>query len=214
MARKIAKALADSKSAPNGVASIIKTLRLRAGLTLNELARDAKVAASTISKIESGQLSPGYDIILRLAGGLGVDVAELFRPAVAAAATGRRGVTRQGHGQVHDAVAYTYEALAGDISHKEFLPLVATIKARSRDEWSDLPAHEGEELVYVLSGSVVIYTDHYEPLKLEQGDSVYFDSRSGHAIVSTSPEDAKIVWISSHHQALSDSVIDKLRPAE
>lgn len=85
MARKAANAAKRPKPTPAGVAVIVRTLRLRAGLTLNELSRQAEVAASTISKIESGQLSPGYDIILRLADGLGVDVAELFKPAVSTA---------------------------------------------------------------------------------------------------------------------------------
>lgn len=203
LARKAASAAKPQKPTVSGVALIVRTLRLRAGLTLNELSRNAQVAASTISKIESGQLSPGYDVILRLAEGLGVDVAELFKPAVAAAPTGRRGVTRKGQGQVHDAGRYAYEALAGDVARKDFLPLVATIKARSRDEWSELPAHEGEELVYVLSGRVIVYSEHYEPLELDAGDSVYFDSRSGHALVSSSPQDAQILWISSHHSALA-----------
>lgn len=205
MARKAASAAKRPKPALSGVAVIVRTLRQRAELTLNELSRNAQVAASTISKIESGQLSPGYDIIVRLADGLGVDVAELFRPAVSAAPTGRRGVTRKGQGEAYATPNYAYEALAGDVARKEFLPLVATIKARSRDEWTDLPAHEGEELVYVLSGRVIVYTDHYEPLELGEGDSVYFDSRSGHALVSASPQDARIVWISSHHGALAES---------
>ncbi len=191
-----------AKAAAGGVAAIVKTLRHRAGLTLNELARKAEVAASTISKIESGQLSPGYDIILRLADGLEVDVAELFKPAVAVAATGRRGVTRKGQGGRYETNNYSYEALASDVAKKAFLPLVATIKARQRLDWDELPAHEGEELVFVLSGSVIVYSEHYEPLELMEGDSVYFDSRSGHAIVSSGPADARIVWISSHDSAL------------
>jgi ribosome-binding protein aMBF1 (putative translation factor) len=49
-----------SRVAPSsGIAAIVKTFRHNAQLTLNELAQRANVAASTISKIESGQLSPG-----------------------------------------------------------------------------------------------------------------------------------------------------------
>ncbi len=192
-----------AKAAPGGVAAIVKTLRNRSGLTLNELARKAEVAPSTISKIESGALSPGYEIIVRLADGLGVDVAELFKQNLTTAPTGRRGVTRAGRGDRYETSCYNYEILAGDVARKAFLPLVATIKARERLDWGELPAHEGEELVLVLSGSIVVYSEHYEPLELHEGDSVYFDSRSGHAIVSSSPKDAQIVWISSHHSALS-----------
>ncbi len=194
------------KPAIGGVAVILKTLRNKAGLTLNELARHAGVASSTISKIESGQLSPGYDIITRLADGLGVDVAELFRPNIAAAPTGRRAVTRRGQGERHETDYYKYEILASDVARKDFLPLIANVKARSRFDWDTLPSHEGEEMVYVLEGKVTVFSEHYEPLELEFGDSVYFDSRSGHALVSTSDEDARILWVSSAHGPLTRPV--------
>ena len=55
--------------------------------------------------------------------------------------------------------------------------------------------HEGEELLLVLEGDVVVYTEEYEPLALTEGDSTYFDSTMGHAVVSTSKGDALILWV-------------------
>ncbi|WP_439590504.1 helix-turn-helix domain-containing protein [Hydrogenophaga sp.] len=186
----------------SALGAIVKALRTRAGLTLTELAEKGDLAASTISKIESGQLSPGYETIQRLAIGLGVEVAELFQPRVEPVSTGRRGVTRRGQGVRHTSEHYEYEALASDLSRKQFLPLFATIKARSHQQFGPLPSHEGEEFVYVVSGSIALHSEHYEPLTLHEGDSVYFDSRTGHALVSTGPEEARIVWICSDRDAL------------
>ncbi|SCK20076.1 transcriptional regulator, XRE family with cupin sensor [Variovorax sp. HW608] len=186
-----------------GLEAIVKALRHRAGLTLTALADRANLAISTLSKIEAGQLSPGYETIQRLAVGLGVDAAELFMPRVEPAPAGRRGVTKRGQGVRYASEHYEYEALAADLARKQFLPLTATIKARSPDEFEGLPSHEGEEFVYVVSGSLELHSEHYEPLKLGPGDSVYFDSRAGHALVSTSKEDAKVVWICSDRDALS-----------
>lgn len=183
---------------------IVRTLRHRAGLTLVELAERGELAASTISKIEAGQLSPGYETIQRLAIGLGIDVAELFQSPLGTVPTGRRGVTRRGQGVHHESSHYEYEALAPDLSKKQFLPLVATIKARSATSFGDLPSHAGEEFVYVVSGSITVHSEHYEPLLLEEGDSVYFDSRGGHALVSNGPTDAKVIWICSDRDALKD----------
>ncbi|MBR1175228.1 helix-turn-helix transcriptional regulator [Bradyrhizobium sp. KB893862 SZCCT0404] len=184
------------------ISGIVKTLRKRAGLTLAELAERSGVSTSTISKIETGQLLPGYEVILGLSIGLGVEVAELFRMNLTEAPTGRRGVTRSGAGAKYNSPRYVYEALAPDVSKKHFLPLVATVKARSVREFGRLPSHEGEEFVYVLSGSVRLYSEHYEPLELDAGDSAYFDSRSGHALISTSPDDATVVWVCSDIDAL------------
>jgi transcriptional regulator with XRE-family HTH domain len=193
---------AAPSSGQDALKTVAKALRTRAGLTLTELAERAGLAISTISKIETGQLSPGYETIQRLAIGLGIDVAELFKPRVESVSTGRRGVTRKGQGVRHQSDHYEYEALAADLSQKRFLPLVATIKARSVEEFGQLPAHEGEEFVYVISGSLTLHTEHYEPLSLGAGDSVYFDSRAGHALVSADDEDARIVWICSDRDAL------------
>lgn len=147
-------------------------------------------------------MSPGYETIQRLAIGLGVEVSELFQSRIDTVPTGRRGVTRRGLGVHHESAHYDYEALAPDLSKKQFLPLVATIKARSTSAFATLPSHEGEEFVYVVSGTVTIHSEHYEPLVLEEGDSVYFDSRAGHALVSSGPQDAKIVWVCSDRDAL------------
>lgn len=185
------------------VAGIVKALRQRAGLTLNQLAQRSDVAASTISKIEAGQLSPGYEIIVRLAHGLQVEVAELFKPHTSLAATGRRGITRKGQGVMYDTARYTYEAIANDVARKAFIPLRARIKAHEQLEGDQLPAHEGEEWVFVLSGAVTLHSEHYEPLQLREGDSVYFDSRSGHLLISSGAEDAEVIWVCSHRDAMT-----------
>lgn len=185
------------------IAGIVKALRQRAALTLNQLAQRSEVATSTISKIEAGQLSPEYEIIVRLAHGLGVEVAELFKPHTSLAATGRRGITRKGEGIVYDTTRYTYEAIASDVARKAFIPLRARIKAHERLEGGGLPAHEGEEWVFVLSGTVTLYSEHYEPLELQEGDSVYFDSRSGHLLISGGDQDAEVIWVCSHRDAMT-----------
>jgi uncharacterized cupin superfamily protein len=49
----------------------------------------------------------------------------------------------------------------------------------------------------VIEGGIVIHTDHYEPLPLQKGDSCYFDSTMGHALVSAGDSDAVILWVCS-----------------
>jgi Predicted transcriptional regulators len=185
------------------LAKIVKAVRRQAGLTLNELAAAADVSASTISKIESGQLSPGYEIIIKLARGLDVDVAQLFRSDTTMMPTGRRSVTRNGEGTFYDSANYQYEVLAGDLSRKQFVPLKTVVKAGEIKEFGAMSAHEGEEFVYVLTGRIVLRTEHYEPLVLEPGDSVYFDSRSGHALLALGEDDASVLWICSNPNTLS-----------
>ena len=57
--------------------------------------------------------------------------------------------------------------------------------------------HEGEEFLLVLEGEVQLLTEFYEPATLVVGDSAYYDATMGHRLISTSEEDALILWITA-----------------
>jgi mannose-6-phosphate isomerase-like protein (cupin superfamily) len=84
--------------------------------------------------------------------------------------------------------------LATDLTHKQILPFKSRVVARSLDEFPDWVRHQGEEFLFVLSGRVQLHAEFYAPVVLEVGDSAYFDSKMGHAIISVSKEDAEILW--------------------
>jgi uncharacterized cupin superfamily protein len=57
----------------------------------------------------------------------------------------------------------------------------------------DFVRHAGEEFAYVLSGEIEVHFDNGEVLHMARGDSLYFDSRLGHAYISVSRQLARIV---------------------
>lgn len=182
----------------------VRELRQRAKATLQELADRSGLSPSTLSKIENGQLSPTYETLLRLADGLGIDIAELFSAeSPADASNGRRSITRRGQGRLHITRQYQYEMYCADLFRKQFTPLLTKITARSLDDFPQLPRHAGEEFIYVLSGEVELHTEHYEPTRMQVGDGCYFDSSMGHACISTSKSDAVILWITSRTNEIS-----------
>lgn len=195
----------SDEPASESLSVIVHRLRRAAGLTLQELSARCDVAASTLSKIENNQVSPTYDTILRLAHGLGIDVAELFVGKPMAGASGRRTVTLRRQGVKQSTRQYEYEMLCAEIARKQFIPLLTTVRAHSLHDFPALVRHPGEEFIYILSGQVTLHTDHYAPTVLVTGDSAYFDSTMGHACVSTGDEDASMLWICSQVQPpLSD----------
>lgn len=180
-----------------------KSLRSAARMTLQELSAASGVSQSALSKIENGQLSPTYEKILALAQGLGVDVAELFRDsATSTTPMGRRAITLKGQGVVHSSPQYEYQVLCSELSGKQFLPLLATIKAHSVQDFATMPKHDGEEFVYVVRGEITLHTEFYEPVVLSEGDSCYFDSSMRHGLVSAGKQDALIVWVCSENVSL------------
>lgn len=177
------------------LATKVRTLRAQKGLTLRELATRTRMSASALSKIEKDQLSPTYEKILSLAEGLSVDVSELFSQKAKAGAGGRRTITRRGQGVTSKTSPYDYEFLCADLWDKHFVPVLAQIKAHSLHEFPELPHHEGEEFVFVLRGSVILHTEFYAPLHMDVGDSCYFDSVMGHALIAKGDEDADVLWV-------------------
>ncbi|GGE12555.1 XRE family transcriptional regulator [Aureimonas endophytica] len=175
----------------------LRRLRRAAGLNISELAQRSGLAPSTLSKIENAQMSPTYDTLLSLASGLGVDVTELFAAKPSASVSGRRAVTRSGEGARLQSAHYSYELLCADIANKKLVPLLTRIDAHSVKDFGALVTHPGEEFIYVLEGSVALHTSLYAPTFLGTGDSCYFDSTMGHALVSTSESPALILWVCS-----------------
>lgn len=195
---RIARAeAADSQIAPLKLGERVRSLRQARNWTLEQAAQRAGLARSTLSKIENEQMSPTYDAVQKLARGLGIDVPQLFTPSVSDKVTGRRAVTRAGAGRAHVTATYEHELLAPEISRKRMLPYKAVIRARSFDDFPDWVRHDGEEFLLVLSGAVSLITEFYEPVGLRSGDSAYYDASMGHCVVSTSAEDAVVLWVTT-----------------
>jgi mannose-6-phosphate isomerase-like protein (cupin superfamily) len=112
-------------------------------------------------------------------------------------------VTRAGKGRVVCADNYEYEMLCTDLVGKKIVPMKARVKARTRHDFSSLITHDGEEAVLVLSGRIYLHTAFYEPILLEAGDMVYFDSKMGHVCVTEGIEDAEIFWVCSDTSVVS-----------
>lgn len=175
----------------------LREARVARGLSLTELAQRSGLAASTLSKIENAQMSPTYDTIVSLAEGLGIDISELVSGGRGLSVSGRRAVTRAGQGVVHRTAQYDYEMLCSEIASRQFVPLLTEIKAHDIHAFPHLLSHPGEEFVYVLAGRVELHTEFYEPTVLEEGDSCYFDSTMGHALVNPTDGPARVMWIAS-----------------
>ena len=176
----------------------VRAARVTQDLTLDTASRLCGVSRSTLSKVENGLMSPTFDVLQKIVGGLRIDLAELFGTPPRLNAGGRRALTRNGSGQRHAYRGYQMELLATDLAHKAMLPFRIRITAHSLDAFDDWGRHDGEEFLYVLRGSVCQYSELYAPTCLEAGDSLYFDSRTGHAAISTSEQDAEVLWMATN----------------
>ena len=170
--------------------------RKKKGWTLEETGKAAGIGRSTLSKIENDQTKPSFDVVRRLTKVLELETPQLFVQSSQNSISGRRDYTLHGKGEMQDTPTYRHELLCGELSSKRMLPYISTIKSRDISEFESWIRHRGEEFMYVISGELTLYTEHYRPLALKEGDSVYYDAGMGHGCVSTSSEDAKVLWVS------------------
>lgn len=188
---------AEDGVAPLRLGERVRQIRRARNWTLEEAARRAGLARSTLSKIENEQMSPSFHAVQRLARGLGIDVPQLFQPAEEGRVSGRRSLTRAGHGDPHPTATYEHEMLAADLTRKRMLPYRTVVRARAFEEFDGWIRHQGEEFLLVLNGAIRFFSEVYAPVDLGPGDSLYYDAGMGHCVISVSPEDATILWVTA-----------------
>lgn len=190
---------AETTLSPMELGKRVREIRLSQNLTLEEASKLTGLARSTLSKIENEQISPTFVAVQKLVQGLGINIPQLFEQPDKQRnqASGRRDITRAGEGKPHPTPTYEHELLSYQLSRKKMLPYRTSVRARSFDEYGDWVRHDGEEFLYVLSGSLLFYTEFYEPVELSKGDSAYYDCDMGHALVSTSDADAVVLWVTA-----------------
>lgn len=188
----------DAAVEPLQLGRRVREIRLGQNLTLEEASKRTGLARSTLSKIENEQISPTFSAVNKLVNGLGIDMPQLFMaPKKSAGTGGRRDITRSGEGTPHPTPTYEHELLATELTHKKMIPYRTKVRAHSFEDYGDWIRHDGEEFLFVLKGTVMLYTEFYQPVELAEGDSAYYDCEMGHALVSTCEDDAEVIWVTA-----------------
>ena len=179
----------EKKRAGPTLGALLRGLRHREGWTLKEMSAKSGIPFSTLSKIEHDRLTLSFDKLQHLSQRLGLRMSELFAEDTsdkATAVTARRSL-----GDINKSVRvktpnYDYYYLCTELRRKRMVPVITKIRASSREEFGELVSHAGEEFIYVIKGRVVVHTQFYDPVTLEEGQAIYIDSDMGHAYVTAS----------------------------
>jgi transcriptional regulator with XRE-family HTH domain len=177
----------EKKRAGQTLGALLRGLRHREGWTLKEMSAKSGIPFSTLSKIEHDRLTLSYDKLQLLSQRLGMRMSELFAEETgdpSPAVTARRSL-----GDIDKSVRvktpnYDYYYLCTELRRKRMVPVITKIRASSREEFGELVRHDGEEFIYVLKGQIVVHTQFYDPVTLEEGQAIYIDSGMGHAYVA------------------------------
>lgn len=211
-----------SSPAPT-LGALLRSMRSREGWTLKQMSARTGIPVSTLSKVEHDRLTLTYDKLYQLSQRLGLRMSELFAEIDEDSpqqVTARRSMGDLQHSVRVETPNYDYHYLCTELRRKRMIPVVTKIRAKTLEEFGDLVRHPGEEYVYVLKGRVVVSTEFYDPVTLEEGQSIYIDSNMGHAyLAGEGCDEAEVLGVmSSADEELMRSLMtiheERSRPAQ
>ncbi|MES2136925.1 MAG: XRE family transcriptional regulator [Pseudomonadota bacterium] len=187
-------------SAPT-LGALLRNIRNRNGWTLKEMSDRSGIPVSTLSKVEHDRLTLTYDKLQQLSRRLGMRMSELFAESdnnPTPAITARRSLGALDSAVRVETPNYDYYYLCTELRRKRMIPVLTKIRAKTSEEFGELVHHPGEEFVYVLRGRVVVNTEFYDQVVLDEGQSIYIDSSMGHAYLAADGcEEAEVLGIMS-----------------
>lgn len=185
--------------------AVLKALRKQRGWTLAEVSERTGLPIATLSRVENDLMSLTFEKLVRLSDGLQIDFAELMNSTANTGSVGdnatRRAIVRAGEGKAIEIPQGNYLYVASELLNKKIIPIVAEVRARDVSEYDELMRHPGEEYLYVLEGTVEIHTEIYAPVRLEKGDSMYFDSGMAHAYVAVGSKPCRVLSMCTTSEA-------------
>jgi len=161
----------------------IRHLREEKGLSYEKMSHLTGFEVDQLKKIENNKIQPQLGTLVKLSKALD----SAFSRLVSGVGNQLYSITRKGDRKAVSRSTtpkgkklYTYHSLAPEVQGRHMEALAVTL-----DENPDqvVSVHEGEEFIYVVSGTVLfkIYDEIFE---LEPGDSVYYLSTTPHMVAA------------------------------
>lgn len=185
----------DAPDPAGHVGVSLRTRRRQMNLTLDDVATRAGCSESMLCKIETGKVNPSITLLRRLAEALSINVAALFDDPAPPDIVQRAGQRPR----INDAALRRGDGIALErvVPHAAGVALQADIHVIAVGGASDgMIAHAGEEVGYVLEGSVELVVEG-RTWRLEVGDSFYFRSERPHGYRNIGTTPARILWVNT-----------------
>jgi transcriptional regulator with XRE-family HTH domain len=178
------------------IGAVIRRARSARGLTLDELAGMVGLSVTFLSRIERGLIACSIGNLLEIAGVLQVPPAELFADVEGEDRTRAYRVVRSIDAvPSKDADAnYAWRKLASGIGEQRLETFLLELSAKPRKP--TLVAHPGEEMCFVLEGSVEFQVGD-DTIALERGDSIHLRSDVPHMAWARRSGSARLLMVTS-----------------
>lgn len=175
------------------IATRIRELREIEGFTQEKLAKELFLDKDTYVSYENGETDLPISFLYEVANKLNVDLTTILtgnQPRL-----NRFSLVRKGEGlDVERSKQYKYKSLAYKFINKKIEPLLVTVEPQPEGTPIYLNSHPGQEMDYVLEGSIIISVGGTQ-MTLQEGDTLYYDSNYPHGMKCVGETPAKILTI-------------------
>ncbi len=175
------------------IAERIKELREISDISIETLAKDINISKDLYLQYESGTVDMPVGFLLELAHKYNIELSAILsgdNPHLHMYC-----IVRKGDGlKVDRRKQYNYENLAAHFIGKKAEPFMVAIDPTPKNAPIEFNSHPGQEFNYVVQGTVKIIIEGHNII-LNEGDSLYFNSRYNHAMQALHNKPAKFLAI-------------------
>jgi len=174
-------------SAQPKVGALIRARRRQLQMTLQELCDAAGISVGYLSQVERDHATPSLGTLAQIARSLDVGVDYFI-----ATPSLEDGLTRAGERNRFsvDGSSIIYERIAADFTGNVLSSFILHVPPGYS---SETVSHEGEEILYVLDGSITQRLDDRE-MVLKPGDSLHFRGNTPHSWSNDTDREARLLW--------------------
>ena len=169
----------------------IQQLRLKYGLTQEELANRAELSKGFISQLERDLTSPSISTLVDILQCLGISLQEFFKeePLDKVVFAPAELFTKS-----DETMGTSITWLVPHAQKNRMEPILFTLETGKQSETDD--PHEGEEFGYVLSGTATLLLGS-QKYKIKKGDSFCFTPSQAHGLQNHGKTPLRVLWVSS-----------------
>ena len=161
------------------VAPRLRGLRDAMDMTVEELAEQVGASPEDVRNYESGEHEIPVSFLFNVAQAFQIDLTVLMSGKEAHLHTAS--LVKSGKGMsVERRKDYDYKSLAYRFVGRRMEPFIVTVPSKEKEELK-FNEHPGQEFIYVIKGTLEITLDSTVYV-MEPGDSLYFTSRTPHAL--------------------------------
>lgn len=169
----------------------IKRLRVKYGLTQEELANRSELSKGFISQVERDLTSPSIATLVDILECLGTDLRDFFNETIEEKVVIKK---EDVFIKENNELGHSIRWLVPNSQKNIMEPILMELDTNGSSGLDD--PHDGEEFGYILSGSISIQIGN-QKFRAKKGESFYYKPSAAHELVNAGKSKAVVLWVST-----------------